>query len=187
MSIIPKLKKPLSSLTKIDREKSLSKLRHQQEELIDEMGQRSDLKAIPTVREYNKELEQEEQVQKDIDVESLKKLSRNKIVYQRYLIKIIERFIKEEDVPKKYILTIDSNDDGIALSIENTNFITAFKPCGIPLYDIFACKTVSVKLGNTIGKLEGYFDQSDGGILLAGKEDLKIALQHGITGIKSTS
>jgi hypothetical protein len=173
MSIIPKSKKDLRNLTVLDREREIKKLRGETEELIDEMGHGSEKRAARTVQEYVKEQDRERKKQYEIDEGKLKLLSTHKVRYQRYLIAILHRFVQEEDPPKKYPLYVESTDEGIVLGIEGTDFIGAFKVCGIPFYDINACKILAVQLGNTIGKLEGYVHKTEGGIIIPDKLDLK--------------
>lgn len=177
MGIIPKPKKNLDSLTRLNREKEVKRLRHEEEELVDQLGQESDRKALPTVKEYSKEIDQEEKLQQNLDFEILKKLSNSKISYQRYLLVILNRFIKEEDIPRRYRLYAESNDQGIVLGIEETDFVKAFKVCGIPLYDVHACKVLATELGNTVSRLEGNVRMGDGGVALANQEELKIILK----------
>lgn len=175
MTIIPKARKNLNSLTALEREKEIKRLRGETEELIDEMGQVSEKKALPTVRRYAKEREEVDNLQFQEDVEMLKYFSDNKKNYQRYLLTVLQRFVREEGIPKKYVIYAESTDIGIVLGIEKTNYMGAFKTCGVPFYDINACKILSVQLGNTIGRLEGHFKTTDSGIVLPEKGDLEIA------------
>ncbi len=41
-----------------------------------------------------------------------------------------------------------------------------------------ACKIVAVQVGNTIAKLEGNFNQSEGGIFTVNKEEAKLVLDQ---------
>lgn len=173
MGIIPKAKKPLSSLTVHERDQEVSRLRHENEELIDEMGQRSDLKAKSTVQRFVKEQEEEENAQKQQDIEKLNLLTKNRVEYQRYLVAVLARFIKDEQIPKKYSLFVDSSDAGIAIGIEGTSLVRGFALCGVPFYDIHACKILAVQVGNTVAKLEGYVKQTDSGIILPDAIDKK--------------
>lgn len=176
MSIISTAKKPLQSLTTLEREKESKKLQARQEELIDEMGQTSEVKARGSIQKYVKEQEVAARQQQEMDLALLDKLLKKggKQGYQRYLIAVMARFVKEEDIPKKYSLYVDSNDQGIVLGIENTDYAGAFKVIGIPKYDINACKIMAVKLGNTVARLEGHFRTTDNGVILGGKEDLEL-------------
>lgn len=173
MAIIPRAKTNLSILTVHEREAEVKRIHGEEEELVDEMGQRSDRKALPTVRAYVKEQETESKLKEQQDLEKLRLLSKNKIHYQRYLIAILYRFVKEESIPKKYRLVVDSSDLGIAVGIEGTNLLRAFKLSGIPFYDINACKTVAVQIGNTVAKFEGYVHTSKGGVVLPDSLDKK--------------
>lgn len=175
MTIIPKAKKPLDTLTALDREREVKRLRGEAEELIDAMGQDSEKKAAPIVQQYVKEQEQQEDLQRDIDIDLLKKKSNNKLLYQRSLLVILERFVKEERIPRKYTVYAESDDVGIVLGIEHTEYVRAFKVCGIPLYDIHACKILAIQLGNTVAKLEGYFAKTESGIIVAKDTDIKFA------------
>lgn len=180
MAITPKLKKPLSSLTRLERERAIRRLQAQNDELLEELGQESDLKAIGTVREYYKEQEEEQMLQKQEQQEVLKKLLRSKIHYQRYLCNILQIFLYEEDIPKKYHFTIESNDQGIMLLLEGSEYHQAFSVSGMPKYDMNACKTVAVQAGNTIARLEGNFQKTESGIIVTNKEEADLVLrQHG--------
>lgn len=175
MKVIPKSKKPLESLTVQNREIEKRRLRGETEELVDAMGDTSEKKAAPIVKAYNKELEEQQQLQIAKDVENLKKLSNKKINYQRYLLIVLHRHVKDENIPKKYELYAESTDEGIVLGIQNTEYVGAFKVCGIPFYDLNACKILATQLGNTIGRFEGHYNQTDSGIIIPSKGDLEIA------------
>jgi hypothetical protein len=178
MAVIPKFKKPLHSLTQLEKEKAISKLRHETDELIDEMGQESDKKAVGVVREYVNELNEAEKEQEYQDIDLLKKYSISKKTYFRYLITILQRFILDEAIPKKYHLYCEANDMGIVVGINKTEFYGAFKVSGIPKYDINACKILAVQVGNTIAKLEGHVQTTNSGIVLPDSLDNKKYGRH---------
>jgi hypothetical protein len=167
-----KKKKNLSTLTVLEAEKEIKKLRGETEELIDQLGQEDEKKAAPLVREYMSEIQKKEEDENNLDIEQLKHLSNNKLTYQRFLIGILNRFLAEETIPKHYPLYVESNDQGIVLGIEKTEYLGAFKVVGIPQYDIAACKTLAVKMGNTIAHLEGYRKQTEAGIVIPDEIDL---------------
>ena len=167
-----KKKKNLSALTVLEREREIKKLRGETEELIDAMGQESEEKAAPIVKEYVDEINEEQALQQGMDVEQLKHLSNNKLHYQRYLIRVLNRFLVDESIPKSYKLYVESNDEGIVLGIEGTSLVSAFKAIGVPKYDIAACKTLAIRMGNTIAHMEGY-RREKGGVFLPDEIDLK--------------
>lgn len=173
MTLIPRSKKNLDTLTVHEREAEVKRLRGESEELLDEMGQTSERRALPTVQKYVKEQEEQEKLDNQLALEKLKLLSKNKVHYQRFLVATIYKYIKEESIPRKYKLVVDSSDEGIAIAIEGTNLLRAFKLTGIPFYDINACKIVAVQVGNTVAKLEGYVHTSEGGIILPDSLDKK--------------
>lgn len=184
MSLLPKFKKDPRTLTKLEKERELKRIAGETEEIIDTIGQESDRKALRPLQEYTKAEQKADQLQKDLDIEQLKNLSRNKIQYQRYLIIILHRFIKDEAIPKHYQLFVDSNDIGIAIGITGTDYVSGFKVCGIPKYDIHACKVLAVKTGNTVAILSGHMRRTDSGIILANEAEMKVALRgkrHGRT------
>lgn len=181
MAITPKARKPLSSLTSYEKEKELSRLSKETEYVVSQLGQDSEKAAVPLVQEYVEEQQKEDRIQREVDLERLKDASSNRVNYQRYLVVILHRFVQEESIPKTYSLYVDSNDEGIVLGIAGTEYLGAFKVCGIPFYDIAACKTLAVQLGNTIARMEGHFKETDSGIIIADKNDLDIALKHGRT------
>lgn len=174
MSINPKFKKPLDSLTQIEKEAALKRLSDEEEELLGEMGQESDSKAIPTVQEFVKEQTKEDSDQQAKDKELLKYYTKNKKTYHRYLLLALNRFLKEEDLPKKYTLTVDSTDEGIVIFIDGTDYYGAFKVMGIPKFDLNACKVIAVQLGNTIARLEGNFTKTESGIITPTSQEVKL-------------
>ncbi len=133
---------------------------------------------MPLVQEHQKTLDQAARTQNEIDIQSLKDFSRNKVRYQRYLVRLIKRFIKDENLSNRFTYGIESNDLGIAVSIENTNLVTAFQVVGEPKYDIFACRATALKVANTVALLSGAVRESDGGIPLATKKELQIILNQ---------
>jgi hypothetical protein len=175
MGIIPKAKHNLKNLTVLEREKAKKKLREAHEELLDEMGQESDKKAVRVVQEVVSEQAREDRLQQEMDLEGLKKASANKINYQRVLVAILQRFVQDEKIPKKYNLYAESNDHGIVVGITGTDYLRAFAPCGLPKYDIHACKILAVQVGNTIARMEGYFTQTASGIITPTREEFELA------------
>ena len=176
MGIIPKLEKPLGSLTDLDRDKAVKKLRAEEDELFSQMGQDSDKAALPIVQEYVKEQNQEHRDQLDIYVDTLKKYSNNKKTYQRYLLSLIEVFVRREDLPRKYKFYAESTDEGIVVGIEGTEYVGAFKISGVPTYDLNACMVMSLQIGNTVARMEGNFRSTDSGILLGTQKELDAAI-----------
>jgi hypothetical protein len=166
MTITPTPKKDLRTLTKLEKERELKKLRGETEELIDEMGHTNEKRAAGVVKEYVQEQQKKQEEEKIRDIDQLKLFSSNKKSYQRYLILILHRFIKEEAIPATYKIYAESNDTGIVVGIEGTTFTGAFKVCGIPFYDANACKVLAVQLGNTIAKLEGHVNRNEAGIII---------------------
>jgi hypothetical protein len=177
MGDLIKPQKDLTKLSKLDKEKEIQKRRYEQEELIEEMGQSDEKKALPTVQKYVKEVGQVEAQDREVDLEFLQKFTRNRPKYQRYLIMALQKFIVAEDLPRTYRFEISSSDEGIALQIENTDLASGFKVSGIPKYDIAACKTLAVRLGNTIGKMEGHFKETQDGIIVATNQDFEVYKQ----------
>lgn len=178
MSITPKLDKPLESMTQLDKERAIKRLRGEEEALLEEMGQETEAKAIPTVQEYVKEQDEAERQRHWRDQEALKFYSKDKKKYQRYLLNVIERFINEESLPKKYTLEAESNDDGIVVKLEGTEYYGAFKVSGIPIYDINACKIIAVQVGNTVAKLEGHYTTTDSGIFVLRGAEAELAMRE---------
>lgn len=174
MSLIPKAKKDLRTMSALEAKAEKKRLKRETEELIAEMGQEDELKALPVVQAYVKEREDEERLEREQDIEKLLKLSGNGVKYFRYLIMTLQRFISLEDIPKKYQFEVDSSDKGISISIAGTDLYGAFKVIGIPKYDIHACKTIAVRIGDAVGKMEGNFRTTNEGIILADDNDLKI-------------
>lgn len=167
------LKKPLNSLTKLDAEKVSRYKREEAEEELEVLGQESDRKAAPWVVKYVEALNEKERRRKDLCLEILTGLLKKKKDYFRFLTNIFIGFAQEEDIPRKYQLDIDLTDIGLVVKIRKTKYYGAFKVTGLPIYDYRACKILSVKVGNTIAKLEGYQRKSQGGVFLSDSEDLR--------------
>ncbi len=178
MSVIPKLRKDFHSLSVLEQERERKKVQGETEALIDEMGQEDEKKALSSVQKYVAELERLQKEEFYKDMEALIKFSKDKQKYQRYLIFILMRYVKEEDISKRYTLYSESTDEGVVLGIEGTEYVSAFKTSGMPQYDIHACKVLAVKLGNTVGRLDGNYRATEGGILLATEDELKIATKE---------
>ena len=153
----------------------LSKLQYKQEEekeKLKTLGQESDLKAKKWVQEEYKELEKlaKEDFYKDMGILSDLRKKKPKY-YFRYLSVILMKFIKEEDVPKRYGVDLSLTDKGILLKIAGTKYQGAFKPSGLPSFDRHACKIMAIRLGNTIAKLEGFAPTTEAGVVLPDEED----------------
>lgn len=166
--------KPLGALTTQEAQR-VSKLRSQEAaEELDVLGQESDTKAARWIREKANESEKQQRKQREIALDMLLSLRKNKRGYIRFLSRIFLLFAKEEDIPKKYHLAMDLTNEGLVITIKKTKYYGAFAPCGIPPYDYHACKLLAVKLGNTIAKLEGYHRSTDGGVLLPYEDERKV-------------
>ena len=166
------LKKPLKSLSKLEKERVLKYKRGEEEEKLSVLGQESERKAKPWVQREVAAWEKKEKAQRELDWSNLTKLRNNRKEYFRKLVEIFLRFAQEEEIPLKYQILVDLTDQGIIIKIAKTNYLGAFTPCGMPFYDRHYCKIMAVKLGNTIGKLEGHLKKSAGGIILPDGEDL---------------
>jgi predicted DNA binding CopG/RHH family protein len=177
MSMLPKHKDP-RTLTRLEKQKQAQRVAAETEELIDELGQTSDRKAVRSVHQYVKENNELDRRERQGNIENLKRLSRNKLHYQRYLISVLHKFVKEEAISKKYKLYVDSDDTGIVLGIVDTEYYGAFKVCGMPEYDINACKILAVKLGNTVAILEGHLRKTDSGIIVTNKAETDLVLRQ---------
>lgn len=170
--------KDSKSLIAIDREKALKKQRFETEELIDTLGQEDEIKGAYATIEYVAKQNEKDKIDRNNSLNYLKKLAMHRQAYQRFLINLLQEFIKEEKVSKKWQFSFESNDIGIILAIDGTTLTGAFRTCGDPSYDMNACKILAVQTGNTIAKLEGRILSTKSGILMADKIDLKIATKN---------
>ena len=167
------LKKPLKELSRL-RGEQVSKYRAEEEkEKIDVLGQESERKALKWVQKAVAEAEKKESDQGQIDLSVLEKLKKHKIPYLRYLATIFLRFAAEEAIPKKYQINVDLTDKGLVIGIAGTNKYRAFTPCGLVSYDRNYCKIMAVMLGNTVAKMEGYYQRTKSGIIIPDEEDAK--------------
>ena len=165
------LKKPLDSLTKLRKEEVLKYKRGEEEERIETLGQESERKAIPWVQEDVEAQEKRDQEYFWLIMELLKRHQSKKLAYFRILTQVFLHFANLEGIPKKYFPEVETNDIGIKIELKGTQYAGGFKVCGLPSYDFRACQVLAIKLGNTIGKLEGYSQKSEGGISLPDDED----------------
>jgi hypothetical protein len=177
---MPKKRKPFSSMTALEIEKESKRRAFEEGELVDALGQRSDLKARADVRRYFNELEAEEKAVRDEAYEILWGLKqRTKKEYNDFLIAVFSRFISQEHLPKKYSIYATSNDVGLIVGIKGSGFYKAIKSCGMPLYDYLACKTLAIQVGNTIAKLEGFVRETKAGVLIPDSHDVKQFTKNG--------
>lgn len=149
-------------------------------ERLDVLGQDSDAKAMPWVRREFEEQVKREQIQREIELTQLQKLLKYKHHkdYFRFLTTVLIRYAREEDIPKKYNIDLEITDLGVVVRIKGTKYVGAFKPSGLPSYDHLYCKVMAMKLGNTVARLQGYRQKTEGGILIPDEQDLK-ELAHG--------
>lgn len=169
-----KSKLPIERMTPLDREAEIKRRQGQEEERIDVLGGNSEKKAIPWVQKDVAEQEKKDREYFYLVSELLKRHQKKKIVYFRILVGVLQHFLKKEWISKKYFLDIEANDTGIKVELKGTKYYGAFKPCGLSNYDFMACQILAIKVGNTIGKLEGHYHKSGGGVILPDQEDKKI-------------
>ena len=171
--MIPKsdLQKPLGALTQLEKERVVAYKRGEEKEILETVGQESDTKAAPWIRKIADLQEDKDRKQRTIALEMLNGLRKNRKQYIKFLSTIFFLFSREEDVPKRYRLTVDLSDEGLAVFIGGTSYYGAFRPSGIPVYDYHACKMMAVKLGNTVAKIEGYHRDTEGGLLLPWEDE----------------
>ena len=156
------LKKPLKELTRL-RGEQVSRYRADEErERLDVLGQESDKKALKWVQRSIKEEEKKGRDQKEIDFSVLNRLKNHL------------RFASEEAIPKKYTINIDLTDKGLVVKIAGTPYYGAFTPSYLVSYDRHYCKIMAVRLGNTVAKLEGYYQRSEKGIIFPDREDMQV-------------
>lgn len=169
----------IRKLSKLRREEEIRRLKNEEGDRLEVLGQESETKAAKWVKEDFKEREKKDIETENVGFSILESLRNNKLKYNVFLTTLLSRFIRDEDIPKKYTIDVLANDIGVVLSIRGTDYIGAFKSCGVPKFDFFAAKNKAITLGNTIAHLEGYRRKSDGGILLPDEADLKHFKKHG--------
>jgi hypothetical protein len=81
--------------------------------------------------------------------------------------------LEEEDVFPKYKVWFRVDRNGIAIGILNTKYYGAFQTCGIPAIDLKYAMLLSVRVGNTIAKLDGYQAKTDTGVYLPDDSDVR--------------
>jgi len=177
--IIPKKSAKFYAETKHNQQKELSKLRHEEEELIDEIGQESETKALRPTQEYVKELQEQDAQRQLFFKEALHKAIKDKKLYQRKLIFILQEFVKEEYIPEQYKMYVHSTDEGIVFGVTGTDLSSAIAVSGMPKYDIHAARILALRLGNTIARMEGHMRESSGGLYIANEKELEIMTKYG--------
>lgn len=181
MSIIPKKSANFHTKTVLQQEREVSKLRAAEEELIDELGQENEGRAAKSVIEYVKELQRQDAERHIFFKEALYKAIKDKPLYQRKLIFILQEYVKEEYIPKQYKLYVNSTDEGIVLGITGTDLVSAITVTGDPKYDIHACRVLALRLGNTVARMEGHMRESKAGLSLATPKELEVFVNRGRT------
>lgn len=173
-----KSKLPFERQTTLDQEDTKKRLRAEEEERIAVLGQESELKAKPWVKQ---EFEKEERKEREYffqKIEELTNLRKKKKVYFRCLTDIFLYFAAQEDISGRFMVSVDINDMGMRFFLKPTKYYGAVKFTGLPAYDFHACKLLAVKLGNTVAKLEGYVRKTEAGVILPDQEDLRVYGRH---------
>ena len=166
--------KTFDKLTALEREKAEKKKIYEDSELIDAMGQESEIGAQKVVRQYVKDVEREEQKYTDEAMEILTGLiARGPQAYNDFLLAVTHRFLSQETYPKTFQVNVVANRIGIIVAIQGTKLYGAFKSTFMPQYDYMACKILAVRTGNTIAKMQGNYNKTPGGIFIADGEDMK--------------
>ena len=170
MEINEKLKK----LSKLRRTEQINKLKNEYEERVAAMGQESEKKGTKWVQEDIKEKENREKKIEEESLYNLSNIKKDKRKYFAFLVMLVYKFLKTEDIPNRYIIEVGGTQKGIIVTIRNTDLYKAFTPSFIEKFDLFACKATAVEVGNTIAHLEGFRHKSEGGgVLLPDQIDLK--------------
>lgn len=166
----------LKKLSKLRREEAIKRSKAEYEERLAAMGQESDKKGIKWVSEDIKEKEKRDKKVEEESLISLETLKKDKRRYYAFLVMLLYKFLKGEDIPNRYVIEVGGTEKGILVTIRNTDLYKAFTPSFIEKFDFFACRALAVEVGNTIAHLEGFRHKSEGGILLPDELDIK---KHG--------
>lgn len=168
-----KKKRSLQELPNYERAKRSRIYAEEEMERIEAIGQKSESSGAKWAREDFKEKEREELKFKENAFIKLGPLKKNKTLYNRFLRGLFRKFAEGEDIPEKYTIWTKANKKGLVVGILGTNLTGAFQSVGIEEYDFMACKILAIKLGNTIAKLEGNYQVSQGGIAIPDELDKK--------------
>ena len=164
----------LKKLSKLRRKEAINKYKAEYEERMVAMGQESDKQGIKWVKEDIKEKENREKKLEDESLSNLAVLKKDKRKYLAFLVMLIYKFLRTEDIPSKYVIEVGGTPKGIIVKIRGTELYKAFTPTGLEKFDLFACKATAVEVGNTIAHLEGFRHKNEGGaVLLPDELDLK--------------
>ena len=164
---------PIHRQTPLDQQATKKRLQAEETEKILALGQESELKAKPWVKEEFKKEQEKEKEYFFRKIQELTELRKKKKVYFRCLVDIFLYFASQEDISGRFMVSVDVNDIGMKFFLKPTKYYGAIKFTGIPAYDFHACKLIAVKLGNTVAKLEGYLRKTEAGIIVPDQEDIQ--------------
>lgn len=170
--------RPFESMTEQEKAQTKKRLREETEDLVGQMGDENEIKGAKASMEYVKLQDEKTAALARLDLDMLRMFAKNRPEYFRALGKLTQRFLKEEMIPKKYPVEIVLDDIGVGIYLKGTTLYRAFRVSGDPFFDRNACKMLAVQTGNTVGKMEGYFNETPSGIIVSDnpKTDLAIVL-----------
>lgn len=125
-------------------------------EIITQVGQEDDKKAIPLVKEVMKEQEKKEEEDAYIDLDRLHKAADHTIKgYNMLLAELLQKRLHSVDWPKGWYYAVTPNDVGVifTMNYKKQFFQAAFKPTGEEKYDLNAVNMYVVRAENTIDRI----------------------------------
>jgi hypothetical protein len=149
-----------SAKTVHELEKDRKKKIHEQEEILDTLGQDSDKKAVRPVQEYTRKKREEEQEKTDLELEKLTKKRRGAKIakYIEHLLTFTHDEILKIGIPVTYEWGVWYDGKGVRVSVRDKfkklhqkAFFLTFNPD----YDLFACQ-------KTIWWVEDVYDGVEG-------------------------
>ena len=132
---------------------------HEEADTILQIGQDSDKKAIPLVREVMQEREKKAEESNFVVLERLAQAKHGTIrTYNRLLANLLIAKLHTVDWPPNWYFTVIPDDTGVILMMKYKDhlFRSAFKPTGEEKYDLNAVLVYTTRAENTIDRIMGY-------------------------------
>lgn len=138
-------------------DEKIKKLR-EENDLISQMGQEDEKAAKPVIQQVMKEEDQKAEVEKELNLEKLKKGRRFTIrSYNVLLAELLVRRMKAVDFPEGWHWEVAPTKEGVILEMKSPTgkyFRSGFKPTGQEIYDLNAINTYGLRAENTIDRIE---------------------------------
>lgn len=143
--------------TRLRKEEAKKKKLNEEKYVLEQLGQESDQKANPLVKEVMKEREKTEEEKNDRMMDLLLGASRGtKGAYHNLLADLLKRRLGQVEWPFGWRYEVFPTDIGVVLEIVSVGgriFRAAFKPSGEAIYDLNAIDLYGHRAEHTIDKV----------------------------------